>query len=49
VTRRRVDTRLRGYDIKETGMTTHDIFPAEAGNHKKGCDGRNNGYPLTRV
>ena len=31
----RVDTRLRGYDIQETGMTTYDVFPAEAGNQKK--------------
>jgi len=39
----RMDTRLRGYD------KTHDVFPAKAGNHKKGCDGRKSGYPLARV
>jgi len=35
MTVRMVDTRLRGYDIQETGMTTHDVFPAEAGNQKR--------------
>jgi len=49
VTRRRVDTRLRGYDIKETGMTTHDVFPAKVGKEKKRCEKKKNGYPFSRV